>query len=447
MNQLVLHRQLDPGEHFFWLLDRVSGMNFVIFAEIGGAIDPAHLQQALTKAQQAHPLLRTQIVQPSPGELWFAPAAVPLMFETIAVTQDDWQAPIEAELSLPFELEEAPLVRCRYLTFTDQDRSVLLLSFHHAIADGRSGTALLREILAYLAKPDSASHFQTGAVHPPMHSVFPEKYHWHLQPQSAVELIATRKSELKRHGRPSALPWLDQQQPRRMPRIKRLMLDAASTAQLMRACKNHGTTMHGALGAAQLLAKYRSLGGSDEHTLSLGSPADMRPYLAGTIPVTGLGLYVTLLQANYALGGAQSFWELARAVGSDLKRQLGRGDGHLLFAQIQPASFAPTPAGIAAFSAIMLASPQSSMISNIGVVDAVSGAGRVEAISFALCPMPYQMLFSAASTYGGRLIVNMAYDAAKLSADNADQLAQWMKQALLDAGTDGVAPAGRNSQS
>jgi hypothetical protein len=232
---------------------------------------------------------------------------------------------------------------------------------------------------------------------------------------------------LKRHGRPSALSWLDQQQAQRVPRFLRLEME---TAPLLAGCRANGATLHGALGAAQLLATFKAMACKDAQTLSLGSPADMRPHLDGEIAADGLGLYVTLVHSSYRVGPDTSFWELAREVGADIKRQLARGDGHLLFTQIQPDAYPPTEDGIAAFAKLMLASPQNSMISNIGVVEPVAGMPEVEAISFALCPVSYQVLFTAVSSYRGRLIVNLVYDAAKLSAERAQQLASWIEEAL-----------------
>ncbi|MBI1892394.1 MAG: hypothetical protein HYS18_17250 [Burkholderiales bacterium] len=428
MTQLTLSRPLDAGERFFWLLDRVSGMNFVVFAEISGTLDEMRLRDGLRKAQEMHPLLRAKICANPHGELRFEPDGETLDLEIIAVAENNWQAPIEKELCYRFELTEAPLMRCLYLRFTDGSRSVLALTFHHTIADGRSGTALLREILHEVFDIGREKQADRGRIHPAMHDAFPEKHQWHRQPEAFMALAETRKQELKRHGRPAALPWLNQQQTRREPRFIRIELDAPA---LVARCKQHGATVHGALGAAQLTAQFKAMGECAPQTLSFGSPADMRPYLDGGISATGLGLYVSLLFATYRVGEIP-FWELARAIGSDIKKQLTRGDGHLLFTQIQPEMFPPTEEGIAAFAKLMLASPQSTMISNIGVVEPIQGTSAVEAISFVLCPMPYQVLFTAVSTYRDRLIVNLAYDAAKLSPAHASSLAAWIRQALQE---------------
>lgn len=428
-----ISRKLDPGERFFWMLDKVSGMNFVVFAEINDAINTDHLRAALTQAQQAHPLLRVRIEQSAENELRFEPSDAALGLKQTAVNRQNWQEPIEHELANPFAPEEAPLMRVCHLHFTDQVRSVLALTFHHAIADGRSGATLLREILHYLGAPDLQTHFQNGAAHPPLHSAFPLQYDWQKNPDTATRLAILKKTEIKRYGRSAQLPWLDQQQLRRVPRYRRIELDGATTARLIRQCKIRGVSVHGALSAAQLLAKYLSATEDGPLTLSLSSPADLRAHLSPKIPTTSLGLYVTILASTYQVNGMQSFWDVAREVGADIKRQLERGDGHLLYEHIKPEAFPLNEIGMAEFGKAMLSTPQGSMISNIGIVEPVDAAQKVESISFVLCPMPYQIVFSAISTYNGKLIINMAYDAAKLSPEKALQLADWMEQALVNA--------------
>ncbi len=431
--QLTLSRQLDPGERFFWLLDKISGMNFVVFANIADTINVDRLRMTLAQAQQTHPLLRVKIQQTSDGALRFEPSDASLDVEQIAVNRTNWQAPIESELARPFNLNDAPLMRVRYLHFTDQTRSVLALTFHHAIADGRSGATLLRQILHDLFSPPLDSSAKGGAIHLPMHHAFPDQYDWQRKPETAGNLAALKKAEIKRYGRSAPLPWLDQQQANRLPRFRRIELDIDATARLIRQCKIRGVSVHGAVSAAQLLAKYQSAAKAGPLTLSLSSPADMRPYLSSSIPTTGLGLYVTILASTYQISGMESFWDVAREVGTDIKRQLERGDGHLMYELIKPDSFPLSADGIAEFGKIMLKTPQGSMISNIGIVEPVDAATKVESISFVLCPMPYQIVFTAVSTYGGKLIINMAYDAAKLKPDHATQLACWMEQALLAA--------------
>jgi hypothetical protein len=89
-----------------------------------------------------------------------------------------------------------------------------------------------------------------------------------------------------------------------------------------------------------------------------------------------------------------------------------------------------TPERVAPFHQKVLASLPNTMVSNVGAVALVTEDPAVTAISFALCPMPYQTLFTAASTYQGQLVLNVGYDAARLSDAQARTLAQGIKHLL-----------------
>jgi hypothetical protein len=47
--------------------------------------------------------------------------------------------------------------------------------------------------------------------------------------------------------------------------------------------------------------------------------------------------------------------------------------------------------------------------------------------------MPYQILFNAVSTYKDKLLLNVGYDAGKLSEEIAMELAVGMREALQEA--------------
>ena len=68
MNAPTLSRPLDAGEKFFWLLDHVSCMNFVVFAELDGQLQAPELQAALARVQQRHPLLNCTIRTDASGQ-------------------------------------------------------------------------------------------------------------------------------------------------------------------------------------------------------------------------------------------------------------------------------------------------------------------------------------------------------------------------------------------
>lgn len=82
------------------------------------------------------------------------------------------------------------------------------------------------------------------------------------------------------------------------------------------------------------------------------------------------------------------------------------------------------------FAKAVLSSWQNTMVSNVGRIAPVSADSAVTRISFALYPMPYQTLFTAASAYNGRLILNVGYDTARLTPALAQEITRTMHRLL-----------------
>ena len=133
-------------------------------------------------------------------------------------------------------------------------------------------------------------------------------------------------------------------------------------------------------------------------------------------------------------------WELAREVVRQTRVQLARGEGHLFFSLYGLEEQPLAPESEARLMKSLLASLNHTMVSNIGRVATVDSDPAVDAISFALCPMPYQLLFSAVSTYRDSLIVNVNFDAGKLEEQAASALAGAMRDILLAASEAGAGP-------
>jgi len=172
MQDPLILRALDPGGAFFHMSDQLSCMNSVVFAERTGTLEPERIRSALNTIQRENLLLQTRVTWAGERGLCFksVPGA-PLELRCQEVTADNWQSCIEQQLSEPFAEGSAPLVRCLYLELPATTgpglhtetagspcvRSVLALCFHHAVADGRSGTALLCRLpglMAGHAEPD-----------------------------------------------------------------------------------------------------------------------------------------------------------------------------------------------------------------------------------------------------------------------------------------------------
>jgi hypothetical protein len=191
--------------------------------------------------------------------------------------------------------------------------------------------------------------------------------------------------------------------------------------------------VHGALCAAQLLAQLALQRGNEPNVFCLSSPVDMRPHLETVPAASPTGLYVSIVSSTFSVNTSSGFWDLARDVITQTRRQLARGEGHLFFNMFGLDGTPVMPERAAPFHQKVLASLPNTMISNVGAIATVTTDPAVTAISFALCPMPYQTLFTAASTYQGQLVLNVGYDAARLSDADAKTLAQGINDRLQAA--------------
>ncbi len=449
MQDSLILRPLDPGEAFFHLSDQVSCMNFVVFAQRSGHLQPERVLAALAVIQRDHLLLQTRIVWTEEDGLCFAHApGHAIELQQHSVTPDNWQAPIEAQLSQPFADGDAPLMRCLYLEMPSPARSVLGLCFHHAIGDGRAGTELLRRLLGLIATASGAGAGAeaeaananapakmpaTALALPAMAEVHPPRYRWADQPEAARQVRSAMMTDYRRHGPLPAIAWLAAEAKDRTPRFIRLTLPADATRGLIARARAQGTTVHGALCAAQLLAQFKLQAGSDSTAFFLSCPVDMRAHLEPVQPVTPTGLFVSLIAGTYQVSADTDVWALAREIITQTRLQLARGEGHLLFNLYGLDGSLIAPAQLEPFKKKALASLPNTMVSNVGAIAAVPDDPGVDAISFALCPMPYQTLFTAASSYQDQLILNLGFDAARLTEANAQALSQHLRDVLLAA--------------
>ena len=435
MQDPLILRPLDPGEAFFYMSDQVSCMNFVVFAERTGTLGPERIRRMLNTIQHENLLLQASVTWTVEQGLCFtAVPGAPIELRCHEVTADNWQGCIEQLLSDPFAAGAAPLVRCVYLELSST-RSVLALCFQHAVADGRSGTAILRRLLALMASDAEPNSPKGPTLLPTMAKVHPAKYRWAEQQDAARQLKTTLISDYRRHGTLPALPWLASDAEGRTPRFLRLSFAPDITQRLLTVARANGTSLHGALCAAQLMAQLALQPATEQTAVFLSCPVDMRPHLEPVQPVSPTGLFVSLISATFSISADTNLWDLAREVIVQTRLQIARGEGHLFFNMYGLDGTPVLPDRLASFRQKTLASLPNTMVSNIGPIDAVADDPAIESISFALCPMPYQTLFTAASTYKGQLTLNLGFDAARLTQGNAQALAQRISELLCAATT------------
>jgi len=435
-----IDRVLGSTENIYWLLDRLYCLNFIVFAELEGRLSHDSLKQALAAVQEENPLLRARIVVQG-GRAWFKPVAAkdaPLLAEARPLR--NWRAVIERELHRHFATEDAPLAR--FLCFEGSGgKSVAAMVFHHAIGDGRSGASVFFDVLTRATHPAtplrrkkaraSAQDLDPIARRGPVVSAFQKARFWLDRGKDALHAA-------------EQLPGYDMR-PRaaRKIRILTLAIEADDAGRLLAQAREQGTTIHGALGAAQLLAINDQFGSKSPRSLALNSLVDLRGVLKGELSERDLGLYIATLATVHDLPAKPGFWALAREVRERVKAIVDAGDANLINGVYATSPLFATDDNAARMvQRIVALAPPSTMLTNIGKVEApeLGAKLRIASLGFAVSPPAQHPICVTASSYAGRLQMVLLYDEAKLPAPQAKAIADRLLAHLARAASGEARP-------
>ena len=300
-------RPLNSLEHAFWHADAEVPLNFVLVARIEGPLTLDILRAALTRQIARFPALAWSISGGTNDEPHFVKAAT--LPRVDVVTGGGWQGQLSRELNTPFDCPAEPICRLKWVR--DHETSHILMTFHHAIADGRSGLSVLTHLL------EDASAYVAGAQVPR-----------HVEPTmllSGVIQPSSRPSQL-RYGR-GVLRWpqgpkaLSQ---RRMGAVP-LSLSGEESYAILHRARLYGVSVTGMFGAAHLLALAEHFDQSG--LLSLSMPIDWRSRVEG-VASDAFGLLVGEGRVVYRINPADEFWSLARRMTGDIKRLAPAAPAH-----------------------------------------------------------------------------------------------------------------------
>jgi NRPS condensation-like uncharacterized protein len=427
-----IDRALGPTESIYYLLDKLYCLNFVVYAQIEGPFDTARLAGALRAVQAEHPLLRARVALAA-GRPWFKPVAVdthPIPIESGGLR--DWRQRIEAQLERPF-VDAAPLARL--LVFGSGARkSVVAMVFHHAIADGRSGADVLIDVLRRAggeelplnprpAQP-SAQALDLVRLGGRVGASIRTLGFWLQQGRSALKLARQ-------------LPGYDTAvRAERNIRVVAFDLPKAKARKLLAACRAHGVTMQGALGAAQLLAVNDEFGSAQSRNLGLNSLADLRGLLGGNLTQQDLGLYIATVTTVHAIAAEPDFWAVAADVRNQLKAVLDSGDANLIHTIHREGALYPAnEVGARMVQGLVALAPSASMLTNVGRFEPVTLAhgATLRALGFLVSPPAQHPICVTVSSLGEGMHLNLLYDQCKIDAAQARRMADAMAARLVQA--------------
>ena len=120
--------------------------NIPMVFHVEGRVDLDRLEAALQRLIDRHESLRTSIHLVDGEPVQVVHPEVEFRLETARVTEADEENEFRRFVR-PFELDQAPLMRAKWVEITEE-RAWFLLDFHHILADSASGNVLLEELSA-----------------------------------------------------------------------------------------------------------------------------------------------------------------------------------------------------------------------------------------------------------------------------------------------------------
>lgn len=301
-----MERFLGAFEHSFWLYDQIYPVHFSIGAKLLGAFKIEQLQRSLSQVQRQHPLLRTCIEVDQTGRPKFVEQSAEIPLRIVERSDEQqWQRELEVELSRSFDWAIAPLARVVWLHSEEApELSELIVTFHHAIADGLSGAYLIRDIVKGLEMETSLS--RDLLEHLPIEVLVPPPF----QPENLSDDAVLMQSELVPPQYRADIST------RKQPHLRTSLLSSELTKQLSDRCREENTSVHGAISAAFLLTLARQKGASLSQLKCL-SPISVRSHLTPAVD-QAVGLYITYGLTDHHLTVDESLWEIARSLKSQL---------------------------------------------------------------------------------------------------------------------------------
>jgi hypothetical protein len=325
---------LSPVDNLFWSFgERFGGARVVLVLRLHGVIREDLLAAALRQLQRRHPKLRAVIAPRSDGKnhFLFEPPSPPIPYDITDYDQSEtpWRDETRRLLQIGFPAE-GPLGAVTVLRSPGHNRSELLLSVHHAIADGRSTLMLVDDLLTEYARAESNGDV---AERPGLRPVTAARARsaggWRSRWWMMRRMVRLQLDD--RRERLTALPEARDIPPQ--SQWVHWVYSREETLRLVRRCRKEATSF----GGAQLAAACCGL--MDCLTTSNGVfkghfPFDLREELEGyPSPVTAedLGCFVSTMNEYYELPQQPAFWDLARRAHQDLQGFVQKGGPALYF--------------------------------------------------------------------------------------------------------------------
>lgn len=431
-------------ERAFWLLDRGARFNGVGVVTVRGPIDERLLRTGLARLQAQHPFLRMRVVGGDRHPRFTEEGAGPIPLRVVRTTAGaSLQQVIEHELNLRFAPDTDHLSRVTLVIGpgpgpgpADRERSELVVTIHHVIADALSIVFAVRDLLTSMAalastQPPTDSLSPTGSLPllPPMPALLPRTARGLARFRAMRAFF--RKHVLAQPVRRARKLPVEQPAPpeaRRNCLVQRT-LTPAETRALGEQARAAGASVHGALCAALLLstaatAYAAEVAAATPTTVGCFTALNLREQLDPPV-ASDLGLYISQVTTFHRIVPPPPLWQLAREVKKELQETLQSGEQYLtmpLIGLFIPWGNDPGPRFIRRFDG---GSPAALGVSNLARPPIPSDYGplRIENFSLAAGVSVVGQLMGIVTTWEDQLNLNLVFSEPLVSRARAEQIA------------------------
>ncbi|MCB9659444.1 MAG: hypothetical protein H6726_17500 [Sandaracinaceae bacterium] len=435
-------RALGATEDMYFRFDSVNPLYFGVVARFAGTYDDAAMGKAFAALQRRHPLLRAKIAMVGDTP-WFVETDRPIPLERMDIAPgDEWRV-LERSLVSAFDTGTGPLLRC-VLYERGADDFGILFTYHHAIADGRSATFVIRDLLQSLAQQERGESPELPAL--PLMDYYGDRIHT-LWTYSSLGHFTDTVSQtwnaavrfMRRAGIPRGVP-ADPSIPlsKQSLLIEPRFVAPATMREVASRAKAESATIQCVLNAALTMAVAEVSPTRGLEATTCSQVIDLRERL---VPPVGedCGLFASGNTSMHRLGPNTRFWDLARDIRVGLQASI---DTPLpFFHAATHESYASIARALGqdrqkAFSLILGSlHPEGLAVSNLGrvAVDVPGSPLRLTEFAFATNTNVLNSFNTSAVTYDGRMTWSFSASSAvgrETLANIADRSIALMQEAL-----------------
>ncbi len=308
---------LSPCEGYFWRIEESlpgAYRNAAVF-RLDGFIEESIFGEAIDHLQQRHPKLRAEVVRGPDGRLRYRSGRTAPPIRREIKDYEGHECPWREEgvrlLQIPTPAA-GPFIAITVFRNRELNKSVLLISTHHSIADGPSAMMLVDDLLTEYARIEAQS---SAPARPALNLVslarVRETVNWRNRWWLLRRFVRLRLEE--RRARQTLLPESPQLQ--RVPQWEHWCFSPEETSAMVRRCRQEKASLVGALVAAAYCGLIKCLPDS-EALFRSQMPFNVRELAegpAGEISPYDIGCFVSHMNEFHRVTKQTQFWDLARS--------------------------------------------------------------------------------------------------------------------------------------